>query len=181
MSIKKAKSYNHQVYQKAYQRLTLSSSQRSVFQRLLGFLIRNDKPFPYSAIKMAELTGLDKRTIFRCLDKLENFRLIKRHGLGKNRRFSRGTILDKILTTVTNRTKPKQVNNLSTATLCHKNMTNRDIVSYSKTSLILKHKEKVLWISEKATQEQRQLIKFKLENPEVMMKEIAGLYELEEC
>jgi hypothetical protein len=142
MSIKKANSFNHQVYQKAYQRLNLTSSQRIVFQRLLGFLIRNDKPFPFSVITMAELTGFDKRTIFRCLESLEHYRLIKRIGLGKNRRFCRGSILYKIISTVTNRTKIKLVNNITTATLCHKNLTNRDTMSYSKTSLSLKRKEK---------------------------------------
>lgn len=144
MGIKEAtsKSFNHQVFVKSYKRIKLSAAQRSVFQRLLGFLIRNDKPFPFSAIKMAELTGYDKRTIFRCLDRLEYCRLIKRHGMGVNRKFSPGSILIKIKTTVTNRAKQFQVNNSTTATLCHKNLNNRDIVSYSKTYSSLKHKDK---------------------------------------
>ena len=147
MNNNKSKSFNHQVYEKAYKRLHLTPSQRNIFQRLLGFLIRNDKPFPYSAVKLAEITGYDKRTIFRCLDKLEYYRLIKRNGLGKNRRFRRGTILDKILTTVTNRLKRELIKNKTTATLCHQNLNNRDIVSYKKTSSSLKRKEEVGFFS----------------------------------
>jgi len=142
MLINKAKSFNHQVYQKAYKRLKLTPTERNIFQRLLGFLIRNEKPFPFSAVAMAELTGFDKRTVFRGLNKLEKFRLIERIGMGKNRKFIRGSILIKILTTVTNRQNTILNNNLTTATLCHKNLTNRDTVSYKKTSLSLKHKEK---------------------------------------
>ena len=88
---------------------------------------------------MAERTGHDKRTIFRALDKLEKYRLIERIGMGKNRRFRRGTMLCKILTTVTNR----MVKDVTTATLCHQKSTNRDMVSYRKTSSSLKRKENV--------------------------------------
>ena len=115
---------------------------------------------------MAELTGFDKRTIFRCLDTLEKYRLIERVGLGKNRRFSRGSILNKILTTVTNRTIRKQDINLTTATLCHQNSSNRDIVSYKKTSLSLKRKETVFSIEE--LQEQ----KWYLDNPSFTVKDM---------
>lgn len=137
MASKKAKSFNAQVFEKTYQRLNLSPTERIIFFRLLGFLIRNKKPFPYSAVTLSELTGFDKRTVFRALNKLEKYRLILRFGLGKNRRFCKGSILNKILTTVTNR----MIKDLSTATLCHQNSTNRDTVSYSKTSLSLKLKE----------------------------------------
>lgn len=141
MRIKKAKSFNHQVYEKAYKRLNLTSTERNIFQRLLGFLIRNDKPFPFSSVSMSELTGFNKRTIFRGLNKLEKLRLIERIGMGKNRKFIRGSILSKILTTVTNRNKINLNNNSTTATLCHKNLNNRDTVSYNKTSSSLKLKE----------------------------------------
>ena len=139
MNNKKSKSFNHQVFEKSYKRLNLSATQRTVFQRLLGFLIRNDRPFPYSAVAMANLTGYDKRTIFRSLEALERYRLIERIGFGKNRKFKRGSILIKILTTVSNRIKNELTNNLTTVTLCHKNLINRDIVSPNKTSSSLKH------------------------------------------
>lgn len=141
MSSKKAKSFNHEVFQKAYKRLNLSSINRMVFQRLLGFLIRNDKPFPYSAVTMAEIIGCGKRTIFRAFNELERCRLIKRIGMGKNRKFKRGSIMNKILSTVTFRIKNELYNTSTTATLCHKNLNNRAIVAYKKTSFSLKHKE----------------------------------------
>jgi len=151
MSNKKAKSFNSQVYEKAYKRLNLTSTQRNIFQRLLGFLIRNNKPFPYSAVKMAELTGFSLRTIFNALNDLEHYRLIKRHGLGKNRRFSSGTILNKIFTTVQNRTKPRQFNNLTTVQLVHQKSINRATDAYSKTSSSLKRKEGVAYATSTST------------------------------
>ena len=141
MSINKAKTFNHQVYQKAYKRLNLNSTQRTIFQRLLGFLIRNDKSFPYSAVKMSEITGFSLRTIFNVLNDLENYRLINRSGMGKNRRFSRGSILNKIFTTVQNRSKHNQCNNSTTVQLVHQNLINRAGGAYKKTSSSLKHKE----------------------------------------
>lgn len=145
MATKKAKSFNHQVYQKAYKRLNLTSTQRNIFQRLLGFLIRNNKSFPYSAVTMSELTGFSLRTIFNALNDLEKCRLIKREGMGKNRRFSRGSILNKILTTVQNRNIIDQCNNLTTVQLMHQNLLNRATGAYSKTSLSLKRKEGVAY------------------------------------
>jgi len=142
MSNNKAKSFNHQVYTKAYKRLHLSPVARTVFQRLLGFLLRNEKPFPYSAVKLSEITGYTTRTIFRSLQELEQCRLIERIGLGKNRKFKRGSMLIKILTTVTNRNLNVQCKNQTTATLCHQNLINRDIESYKKTSFSLKHNNK---------------------------------------
>ncbi len=141
MTNNKTTSFNHQVYQKAYKRLNLTSTQRFIFQRLLGFLIRNDKSFPFSAVKMAELTGFSLRTIFTTLNHLEKLRLIKRSGLGKNRRFSRGTILDKIFTTVQNRTKDKLSNSLTTVQLVQQNLCNRAADAYKKTSLSSKPKD----------------------------------------
>lgn len=137
----KARSFNHQVYEKAYKRLHLSSTQRNIFQRLLGFLIRNSKPFPFSAVTMAELTGFSLRTVFNILNDLERFRLIKRHGLGKNRRFSAGSILIRIFTTVQNRINKLQYNNSTTAQLTTQKSINRATGAYSKTSSSLKRKE----------------------------------------
>ena len=144
MSEKKQTSFNHQVYQKAYKHLNLSSTNRIIFQRLLGFLIRNEKPFPYTAVSLAELTGFSLRTIFNSLNDLEKFRLISRIGEGKNRRFFRGSILNKIFTTVQNRTKTLQDNYLTTVQLVHQKSTNRATGAYRKTSLSLKLKEEVI-------------------------------------
>lgn len=142
MHNKKTTSFNHQVFQKSYKRLNLSSTQRIVYQRLLGFLLRNDKPFPYSAVAMSEITGFSLRTIFYTLNQLENLRLIKRNGLGKNRKFSRGTILDKIITTVQNRVKVYLVSNNTTVQPVHQYLPNRATGAYKKTSSFLKHNKR---------------------------------------
>ena len=140
---KNQKSFNGQVYEKAYKRLNLSPTQRIIFQRLLGFLIRNNKPFPFAATTLSELTGFSLRTIFNCLNDLENLRLIKRNGLGKNRRFSRGSILNKIFTTVQNRIKINLNKDPTTVQLTTQKLYNRAGGAYIKTSSSLKRKENV--------------------------------------
>ena len=162
MSNKKAKTFNGQVFQKTYRRLNLTPIQRIVFYRLLGFLIRNNKPFPYSAVAMAEITGFSVRTIFNVLNDLERCRLINRHGMGKNRRFSRGSILNKILTTVQN----DMVKNLTTVHVVHQNFNNRAPGSFKKTSSSLKHKE-----GGSLSQEHLQQIAWYRRNPEMKVSE----------
>ena len=164
MRIKKQKSFNSQIYQKAYKRLKLNPIDRTIFQRLLGFFIRNDKPFPFSVVAMSELTGYSKSTIFRSLNNLEHLRLIARKGFGKNRKFIRGSILCKIFTTVSNRIN-NELNKYST-TVSHsdKKLTNRVTVTYKKTSLSLKHKEGVL------TQTEQQEKLWYLKNPHIPVK-----------
>ena len=118
-------------------------------------IIFYDKPFPYSAVKLSELTGFSLRSIFNSLSNLEKLRLIVRSsGLGNNRRFSRGTILNKILTTVQNRIKHEQDKNLTTAHHVHQNLNNRAPRAYKKTSLSLKPKEGNFFIDSKKQDEQ---------------------------
>lgn len=166
---KTTKSLNGLVYEKSYKRLKLSSTERIVFQRLLGFLIRNNKPFPYSAVKMAEITGFHKRTIFLVLDALEKYRLITRIGMGKNRKFKRGSILDKIISTVQNRIKNNQNKNSTTVQLVHQKLINRAIRPPNKTSLSLKPKKEICSFSLETqlqynnyVQDQKALIRLKL-------------------
>jgi hypothetical protein len=141
------KSLNGLVFEIAYKRLKLSPTERSVFQRLLGFLIRNDKPFPYSNIALATITGFDKRTILRVLDKLEKYRLIERIGFTTYRKFKRGRMLNKILSLATSRLKNILNKSSTLATLCRKNLNTSDIRSPNKTSLSLKHKEETFSFS----------------------------------
>lgn len=138
MSVKSKNSFNHDVFKKSYVRLNLSSTNRIIYQRLLGFLLRNDRPFPYSAVKMAEITGFSLRTIFNSLNDLERYRLIERIGQGKNRRFKRGSILNKIISTVQNRAKTNQYKKSTTVQLVHQKSINRATGAYNKTSSFLK-------------------------------------------
>jgi hypothetical protein len=142
MTTNNTMSFNGQIYKKVYQRLHLSPTNRIIFQRLLGFLIRNDSPFPYSAVKLAEITGFCKRTIFNSLNELERCRLIERIGEGKNRRFKRGSILVKIMSTVQNSIKKELSNYSPTVQHVPQNLNNRARGAYKKTSSSLKHKER---------------------------------------
>lgn len=141
MSATNKSSFNGQVYKKAYKRLKLKPIERVIFQRLLGFLIRNDKPLPFSTTSLSELTGYSPRAIVNALNRLEHLRLISRKGMGKNRRFSRGSILRKILTTAHFGSKLVQFNNNSTAHIVRQELVNCARGAYSKTSFPLKHKE----------------------------------------
>jgi hypothetical protein len=158
MSKKNSSSFNHQVFQKAYKRLNLSSTNRIIFQRLLGFLIRNDQPFPYSAVKMAEITGFSLRTIFNSFNELEKCRLIVRIGMGKNRRFCQGSILKKIFTTVQNRNKFIQVKKSTTVQLVQQNLTNRATGAYNKTFSFSKLKEKVFLNSDQKKENELKML-----------------------
>lgn len=170
MSEKKQTSFNGQVYQKAYKRLNLSSTNRTIFQRLLGFLIRNEKPFPYSAVALAELTGFSLRTIFNSLNDLEKYRLIQRIGEGKNRRFKPGSILLKIFTTVQNRPKTVLDKNKTTVQPMHQKSNNRATGAYSKTSSSLKHKESNQKpLTQKPSVEEGQQFDYYYKNPQFKM------------
>lgn len=141
MSVKKQKSFNGLVYKKAYKRLKLKPTERFIFQRLLGFLIRNEKPFPFSTTALSELTGYSSRTIVSVLSRLEYLRLIERTGMGKNRRFRPGSILIKIFATAQFSSKPEQDKNSTTAQSVRQLLNNCAGAAYSKTSSSLKLKE----------------------------------------
>lgn len=101
--MKQQKTFNSQVYSMACERLKLQRREKIVFYRLLGFLIRNDKPFPYSTGVLADLTGYRKESMYRCFNVLETLRLIERIGTGKARRFIKGSILKRICSLINSR------------------------------------------------------------------------------
>lgn len=139
MNKKNTKSFNSQVYSIACNRLKLKRREKIIFYRLLGFLIRNDKPFPYTVPKLSEITGYEDRSIYRALNELERLRLIERIGYTKNVKFTKGIILIKICALVTKRPLYKQVKNKSFPTFCQKSQPTSDKKSYQNTSLSLKH------------------------------------------
>ncbi len=110
MSLKKAKtpkSFNSQVFTLACNRLKLKRREKTIFYRLLGFLIRNERPFPYSINALVEVTGYARRTIFESLSVLIKYRLIDRVGYTSRIKFAKGPILNRICTLVRNRIKNK--------------------------------------------------------------------------
>jgi DNA-binding transcriptional regulator GbsR (MarR family) len=100
MSSHKSKTTNSQIFSMTSTRLRLKRREKIIFYRLLGFLIRNDKPFPYSTKSLSELTGYSRSSVYECLNELENLRLIKRVGFTNQVRFIKGSILNKICSLV---------------------------------------------------------------------------------
>ena len=90
-------SINFLVYNQIKELFKLSRLESDVFFRLNGFLIRNEKPFPYSAESISENANYSKRSIFIALSALEKYLIIEREGLGYNRKFKRGKIFNDIL------------------------------------------------------------------------------------
>jgi len=105
MYIKKAKTFNSQIYTLACNRLKLKRREKIIFYRLLGFLIRNDKPFPYSIKSLSQLTSYSESSIYESLNLLEKLRLIERIGFTNRVRFIKGSILKRIYSLVQNRSK----------------------------------------------------------------------------
>ena len=97
------KSFNSQVYTMACNRLKLNRREKTIFYRLLGFLLRNDKPFPYSTGSLSDVTGYSRSSIFESFNLLEKLRLIQRIGIGKARKFSKGSILKRICSLIHSR------------------------------------------------------------------------------
>jgi len=120
----------------------MSSPQRFVFERLLGFFLRNDRPFPYTVAAMCRNTSASRSTVFRALNRLETLRIIKRQGLGRNMRFSRGSMLSKIITIVSNRTNLTMSKVCSSVSRSCKELLNRVMPGYLKTSDLRKRKER---------------------------------------
>lgn len=96
----KKKSFNTIVLEKTIEDLQLSRLEASVFYRLLGFLLRDDNPFIYTAEKLAAKTLYKRASIFDALNSLEKKGLIDRRGYSYQRRFSKGKVLVEICTHV---------------------------------------------------------------------------------
>jgi hypothetical protein len=143
MPIKKAKSFNGQVYELAYKRLKLKRREKIILQRLLGFLIRNNKPFPFSRKSLSELTGYSKSSIDESLNILEKYRLINRLGCTNGIKFSKGTILIKICTLAQIRINKEQFKNCTLAQKLGKPNSISPVSGNIKTSSSLKRKDRV--------------------------------------
>ena len=170
MCASKTKTFNSQVYSLACNRLKLKRREKVIFYRLLGFLIRNDKPFPYSVASLSALTSYSRSSIFECFNILENLRLIERIGFSTQVKYAKGNILKRICSLV-----QKRINNkhnywcglYKSSTPVQKRINNKQSdlyksstpvqfldrfvltspeTGYNKTSFLLKHKEKDLLV-----------------------------------
>lgn len=136
------KSFNGLVFQLAYKRLNLKRREKIILQRLLGFLIRNDKPFPFSIDKLSELTGYARRSVFESLNLLQQLRLIERIGFTSHLRFQKGRILVRICSLVQKRITNALTNNYPLVQKLHETPPASAETAYNKTSSSLKHKER---------------------------------------
>lgn len=125
----------------ACKRLKLKRREKTVFYRLLGFLIRNDKPFPYSVNSLGELVGYSRRSIFECFNVLEKLRLITRVGYTNQVKFIKGSILIRICSLVQIRIKYVQIKNKSLVQKLQESSLTSAETAYKKTSSSLKLKE----------------------------------------
>lgn len=173
MSAKKPKSLNSQLFTFICNRLKLKRREKTIFYRLLGFLIRNNKSFPYSIKSLSELTGYSESSVYESLNTLESLRLIKREGYTSRVKFNRGTILSKSLALVQNRTKRNLIKTRTLVQNLEKIAPASPVSGYNKTSSFLKHKEKG-----SLTTEELQEISWYLKNPQFpVKKEHAYLFE----
>lgn len=129
------------VYQIACTRLHLKRREKIIFYRLLGFLIRNDKPFPYSRKSLSELTGYSKSSIDESLNVLETLRLVDRIGCTNRVRFLKGSILKRICTLARKRINIILSNDCTLAQEMGKLRQTSPETGYRKTYSSLKRKE----------------------------------------
>lgn len=141
MSTKKAKTFNSQVYSITCKRLKLKRREKIIFYRLLGFLIRNDKPFPYSANSLSDLTGYSRSSVFESFNLLEKLRLIDRIGFTNRVKYTKGSILTRICTLVQNRINKELVNKYTLVQKLDESAPTSPETGYKKTSSSLKRKE----------------------------------------
>jgi DNA-binding transcriptional regulator GbsR (MarR family) len=135
------KSLNGLVFEIAYKRLKLQRREKIILQRLLGFLIRNDKPFPFSRAKLSELTGYSERSIDYAINELEKLRLISRVGFTNRTRFAKGNILRRICSLAQKRISNIQYNKCTLPQKLRELNPTTAKTAYNKTYLSSKHKE----------------------------------------
>ena len=165
MSIKKAKTFNSQVYSMACKRLKLKRREKVIFYRLMGFLIRNDKPFPYSVKALSDLTGYARSSVFESFNLLEKLRLIERIGFTNRVKYTKGRILIRICTLVQKRINNELHNKSTLVQKLDESAPTSPETGYKKTSLSLKLKEKGL------SQEDIQQLWWYKQNPNVIIAE----------
>lgn len=157
MSFKNSKSFNSRAYDLACKRLKLKRRDKIIFFRLLGFLIRSDKPFSYSVDKIAERTGYARASVFESLNTLEKLRLIERIGHTSRLKFCKGRLMNRICSLVQKRINIELCKKPTLVQNCINNDLNKNYTlvqkldelapaspetGYNRTSLSLEHKEK---------------------------------------
>jgi predicted transcriptional regulator len=135
------KSFNTQVYELVCNRLKLKRREKIIFFKLIGFLLRNDKPFPYTIEKLELNSGYKSSSIYECINLLEKYGLIERVGFTSRVRYSKGYKLIKYCSLVQNRIKNRLYINSTLVQKMEELISASPETGYQNTSLSLKHKE----------------------------------------
>ena len=156
---KKQISFNSQLYSFVCKRLKLKRREKIIFYRLLGFLLRNDKPFPYPIKSMSELTGYNRSSIFESINLLEKLRLISRIGYTSSVKYTKGSLMVKSCSLVQNRRKRDLIKTQPLVQKLDESIPASPETGYKKTYSSLKLKD-IAYLS----QNEKQQIKFYSEN-----------------
>ena len=138
---KEKKSYNTQVYELVCKRLKLKRREKILFFKFLGFLLRNNKPFPYTIEKLEVNSGYKKSAIFEAINLLEKMGLIERVGFTSRVRYTKGFKLIKYCTLVHNRINNCLCENQTLLQKMDELSLTTPETGYQNTSLSLKRKE----------------------------------------
>lgn len=147
MLAKKQKTPLSQIQKIIIARLKLKRREKIIFFKLMGFLFRNNKPFPYSIKSLAINTGYSESSIYESLNLLEKLRLIERIGYTSRVKYQKGSILRRVCTLVQNRIK-NVPNNCTLVQKLEKLAPASPETGYQRTSSSLEHKERVLFQTE---------------------------------
>ena len=138
---KDKKSYNTQVYELVCKRLKLKRREKIIFFKFIGFLLRNDKPFPYTIEKLELNSGYKSSSIYEAINLLEKMGLIERIGFTSRVRYNKGFKLVKFCTLVQNRIKNRLYINSTLVQKLEELIPASPETGYQNTSFSLKHKE----------------------------------------
>ncbi len=146
------KSFNNLVHKAVREKFNLSRRDNLVFYKLLGFLLRNDKSFPYTNEKLSHETLYKLTSIKAAIKNLEKLGLIKKEGITFRRRFYKGDELIKIITHGRNSSNEEQNNNCtygrSPTVLGQKStVLGQSLTKIEHEENVLKHKEEEIFSS----------------------------------
>lgn len=145
MPIKKPESALSQIQKIIFYRLKLKRREKIIFFKLMGFLFRNDKPFPYSIKKLAFNTGYSESSVYESLNTLEKLRLIERIGYTCRVKYQKGSIMRRVCTLVQNRPKYVLIKSSTLVQKLEELAPTSPETGYKRTSLSLEHKDKILF------------------------------------
>jgi predicted transcriptional regulator len=142
MSNLKAKSFQSQVSNLINLKLPIKRRENTVLFKLLGFLLRNDSPFPYSIESLSKNTFYSRSSIFEALNLLEKYRLIERVGFTNRTKFQKGTLLKRMCRLIQQRIDKEESKNNTLVQKPDKINRTSPETGYQRPSSFIKHTNK---------------------------------------